>query len=126
MKCINCDLNYKELNSNLCVFCEIIKENKKQNLFDIIIGFSKLTQLEIIKKTYEFFIKNDRIPYPNEIDMDVSTLRTNPYTYREINKDYKIFFTNTIDLNKIRTRRFPLKYFSQNLDIRFHMCDKSN
>jgi hypothetical protein len=124
MKCINCDLNYKELYGKICVFCDIVDENKKQNLLDIIIEFSKLSQIEIIQKTYEFFIKNDRIPYPNEIDIDVSTLRTNPYIYRQINKDYKIFFTNTIDLNKIRSKRFPLKYFLQNLDIKFHMCDK--
>jgi len=124
MKCINCNLNHKELNDELCVFCNIVKENKKQNLFDIIIGFSNLTQLEIINKTYELFLKTDRICYPNEIDSDVTTLRINPYIYRQTNKDYKIFFTNTIDLNKIRSKRFPFKYNPQNLDIKFHMCDK--
>jgi len=124
MKCINCNLNYKELYDELCVFCNIVKENKKQNLFDIIIGFSNLTQLEIINKTYKYFIKMDRIPYPNEIDPAVITLRLNPYIYRQTNKDYKIFFTNTIDLNKIKSKRFPFKYIPQNLDIKFHMCDK--
>jgi len=126
MKCINCELNYKELYEEICVFCDIVKQNKKENLFDMIIGFSKLTQLEIINKTYEFFMKNDRIPYPNEIDFNVITLRENPYIYRQTNKDLKIFFTNTINLNKIRSKRFPLKYNPQNLDIKFHMCDKSN
>lgn len=124
MKCINCDLNYKELYEELCVFCNIIKDNKKENVFDIIIGDSNLTQLEIINKTYDFFIKTDRIPYPNEIDPYVTTLRMNPYIYRQKNKGCKIFFTNTIDLNKIRTKRFPFKYHLQNLDIKFHMCDK--
>lgn len=124
MKCINCDLNYKELYEELCVFCNIVKENKKENVFDIIIGFSNLTQLEIINKTYEFFLKTDKIPYPNEIDPKVVTIKINPYVYRKKNKECKIFFTNTIDLNKIRTKRFPFKYNLQNLDIKFHMCDK--
>lgn len=131
-QCNNCDLNYKELSNGLCVFCNIIKINKKDNLFDIVICKSNLTQLEIIVKTYEFFMKNDRIPYPYELDNNIEFLRVNPYIYRKnniINKiiNDKIFFTNTIDLNKIKAKRFPLKYNQQNLNIRylFRQCEKN-
>jgi hypothetical protein len=118
--CINCDLTYKELQNGICVFCDIVKINKKDYLFHCVIGETKLSQLEIIKKTYEFFMKNDNIPFPYEIDNNVNILKVNPYLYR-INNDIKtkIFFTNCIDLNKIKAKRFPLKYNQQNLNINY-------
>ena len=118
--CINCDLNYKELQNGLCIFCDIIKYNKKDYLFHCVICDTKLTQLEIINKTYEFFMKNDRIPYPYEIDTNITICRVNPYIYRNNNNiEIKIFFKNCIDLNKIKAKRFPLKYNQQNLNINY-------
>ena len=83
------------------------------------------SQIEIIKRTYEYFIKYDKIPIPTEIDTNTSILKCNPYIFREFIKtnstpiNYKIFFTNCIDLNKIKTKRFPLKYNQEKLNLLF-------
>jgi hypothetical protein len=124
MLCYDCNNNYKEIIENRCIFCNIIFLNKKEDVFNIIICDTKLSQNEIIKKSYEFFIKNNRIPYPDEIDPYVIIIKTNPYIYRKFNKQCKIFFTNCIDYNKIKTPRFPLKFTPQQLNLRYIMLTK--
>lgn len=124
-ECINCKLNYKDLNNKLCVFCDICESNNKNYIFNILIGTSNLSQIEIIKRTYEYFNKYDKIPMPSEIDNNSQIFKINPYIFREFIKtnliliNYKIFFTNCIDLNKIKTKRFPLKYNQEKLNLLF-------
>jgi len=120
-KCSICDLDYKEIISDRCVFCNIINENNKSDVFNIVIGETELSQKEIINISYEFFKINNRIPYPNEIDPNVVILKTNPYTYRKENKQCKIFFTNCIDYNKIKTPKFPMKFNPQPLNLKYHL-----
>lgn len=137
--CSICNLSYVNTYENKCIFCNIINKNKKQDIMNIIICQSKLSQQDIIQKTYEYFHKNDKIPKPIEIDSDIKIIEVNPYIFREfvdkefinsklnnnilnqkykiLNQKYKIFFTNCIDLNKIKTKRFPLKYNMQKLNV---------
>lgn len=129
--CSICNLSYVNTYDNRCIFCNIINKNKKQDMMNIIICKSKILQKDIIKKTYEYFHKNDIIPKPTDIDSNVKLIRVNPYIFREFinsrlnnNKlpdiqKYKIFFTNCIDLNKIKTKRFPLKYNIQKLNLEY-------
>jgi hypothetical protein len=96
---------------------------------NIIIGFTDVSQKDIIKKTYEYFQKYDSIPKPTDIFPEVDIIKVNPYIFREfiktnklnsiLSNTIKIFFTNCIDLNKIKKKRFPLKYNIQKLDINY-------
>ena len=126
------ELQYNELINNKCVFCNIIHYNNKNNIYNIVIGYTKCTQLDIIKNTYNLFMTHDCIPLPNEIDSDVILIKINPYIFRQFIKylkndsknsklidNFKIFFTNTIDLNKIKSKRFSFKYKSKRLNIDF-------
>ncbi len=134
-ECIFCKLQYNELINNKCVFCNIIHYNNKNNIYNIVIGYTKCTQLDIIKNTYNLFITHDCIPLPNKIDSDVILIKINPYIFRQFIKylkidnnnsnnsklidNFKIFFTNTIDLNKIKSKLFSFKYKSKRLNIDF-------
>lgn len=117
--CKNCELKYAFLNENLCVFCEIIKINKKDNVYNFIICKSNLTQEEIIKKTYEMIIRNDIMPTPTQIDSESIKININPYLFRKYinNDDYKVFFTNCIDRNKIKIKKMFSKYSIEKLNI---------
>jgi hypothetical protein len=80
---------------------------------------SDLNQNEIINKTYEYFMNNDNIPEPREIDKKSLLIKINPYLFIKniVSNEYKIFFTNCIDRNLIKTKRFPQKYNIEKLNI---------
>ena len=117
--CQNCNLKYAIITNKLCVFCNIVMETKKSDIYNFIICKSNLDQNDIINKTYEFFHKHDKIPIPYEIDPKVKLITINPYLFKKniISDTYKIFFTNCIDRNLIKTKRFPQKYIIEKLDI---------
>jgi len=123
--CTMCRLDYKEIISDKCVFCNIIDNNIKSDVFNIVIGNTDLSQNDIINDTYIFFKKNNRIPYPDEIDPNVSIIKYNPYTYRKMNKSCKIFFTNCIDYNKIKTPKFPLRFNPQQLNLKYNLINSN-
>jgi hypothetical protein len=117
--CENCNLKYATVINKLCVFCNIIIDTKKSDIYNFIICKSDLDQNDIINKTYEFFNKNDKIPIPYEIDPNAELIKVNPYLFKMniISNKYKIFFTNCINRNLIKTKRFPQKYIIEKLDI---------
>ena len=117
--CENCDLKYVSINNKKCVFCNIITDTKKSDMYNFIICKSDLTQLDIINKTYEYFIENDKIPEPKDIDIHAKLIKINPNLFKKniISNEYKIFFTNCIDRNLIKTKRFPQKYVIEKLNI---------
>jgi hypothetical protein len=118
-ECENCLLKYSITNNGLCIFCKIIKKNSKEQIYNFIICKSVLTQEEIIKKTYDLFIKNDIIPSPKQIDNSAIKININPYLfYKYIKNDkYKIFFTNCIDRNQIKIKRLGSQYNLEKLNI---------
>jgi hypothetical protein len=117
--CENCNLKYATINNKKCVFCNIITENKKSDIYNFIICKSDIDQIDIINKTYEYFINNDKIPEPNNIDSNSKLIKVNPYLFKKniISNEYKIFFTNCIDRNLIKTKRFPQKYAIEKINI---------
>lgn len=118
-ECKNCHLKYSKINDDLCIFCKIVIDNKKEQLYNFIICKSNLRQEEIIKNTYELFIKNDVIPSPNEIDECAIKININPHLFFKYikNDQYKIFFTNCIDRNQIKIKRFGSSYNLEKLNI---------
>jgi hypothetical protein len=117
--CDNCNLKYANIFNKKCVFCNIITDTKKSDIYNFIICRSDLCQNEIINKTYEFFNKNDKIPEPKDIDIHAKLIKINPNLFKKniISNEYKIFFTNCIDRNLIKTKRFPQKYVIEKLNI---------
>jgi hypothetical protein len=122
------------------VFCNIINENKKNDIYNICIGYINdinINQIDIIRNTYNLILQTDKIPLPKEIYNNIIIININPYIFREfikyckqeqlylniINK-FKIFFTNAIDLNKIKSKRFPLKYKIEKLNIDYIKSNK--
>jgi hypothetical protein len=120
IECNNCKLKYCNLNkNNLCEFCDIIINLNKNNLYKFIICYSKLEQIDIIKKTYEYFINNDKFPLVESIDKDAVIISINPYFFKKYIKDknYKIFFTNMINKNNIKIKKLGLPYPLEKLNI---------
>ncbi len=117
--CENCNLKYSNITNKKCVFCNIITNTKKSDIYNFIICKSDLDQNDIINKTYEYFMNNDNIPEPREIDKKSLLIKTNPYLFIKniVSEEYKIFFTNCIDRNLIKTKRFPQKYNIEKLNI---------
>ncbi len=115
LECTNCKLKYYSFQNKLCEFCDIIINLNKSHTYKYVICYSKISQEDIIKKTYEYFIKNNTIPLPKEIDPDSVIINVNPYLFKTNikNSNYKIFFTNCIDKNNIKARKIGEK-FKQN------------
>jgi hypothetical protein len=119
LECNNCKLKYYKLCGKICDFCDIVTNLKKKDVYKYVICYSKLDQKDIIIKTYEYFMKNDKIPIPNEIDINAKIISINPFMFNKYIKisNYKIFFTNTIDRNNIKVKRLCKTYPIEKLNI---------
>jgi hypothetical protein len=119
LECQKCKLKHYKLNNNLCVFCDIVYNLKKDHSYKYIICYSEINQEDIINKTYEYFMKNDKIPIPSDIDTNSKIVSVNPYVFKTHikNDNYKIFFTNCIDRNYIKVKRLLQNYPIEKFDI---------
>lgn len=119
LECHKCKLKYYKLIDKLCIFCDIVYNLKKHHAYKFIICYSEMDQDEIIKKTYEYFMKNDELPQTKEIDKNSVIISVNPYMFKKYinNKKYKIFFTNCIDRNYIKVKKLMNLYPIEKLDI---------
>lgn len=119
LKCNICKLKYYKLCEKKCHFCDIITNLKKKDIYKYVICYSKLDQNDIVIKTYEYFMKHDKIPIPNEIDIEAKIISINPYMFKKYikNTNYKIFFTNVIDRNNIKVKRICQLYPIEKLNI---------
>jgi len=119
LECNICKLKYYKLFGKICNFCDIVTNLKKTDVYKYVICYSKLQQIEIIIKTYEYFMKNDKIPIPNEIDIEAKIISINPYMFKKYinNSNYKIFFTNTIDRNNIKVKKLCQTYPIEKLNM---------
>lgn len=85
-----------------CPMCDSIRHCGLAGHFGSIeICESKLSQLDIVKKTREFYLKNNRCPEPTEVDskaiktsfLPIDIVRVESYSVKK-KCDYKAFFTN--------------------------------
>jgi hypothetical protein len=103
----DCDANlydecYFNENVKVCFLCRIVINNKKDDVYRCILVYSKLTQVQVIKKTREFYQKNDRIPFPQEIDQDAKLFPLQVYLFsklknKELFPNIVIFFTSHVE-----------------------------
>jgi hypothetical protein len=122
----NCYDDYKILKA--CVFCIKLVNYKPMNVYEIIVAKSKMSQLEIIKKTLDLFNDTEKIPLYTEVDNNAKLISST--TSREMIKclnkyedefnDVKFFFTNKINRNSIIGRNFIVgDYPIENLKIEY-------
>ncbi len=87
------------------------------DIFKIYIGYSALSQDLIVKKTKEILFKENRMPTNKDIDLHSKLVQINPYLIINIIKNMthseqicfsniKIFFTENIDMDSIKVKRF--------------------
>ena len=75
-KCSNCHnpsrllYDYENLPHSICELCNTVFRYSSRTMKSGVICHTNLTQLEIIRKTYEFLKKNTRIPRISEVDSD--------------------------------------------------------
>lgn len=103
MECEYCQTTQNkvyELDSKkLCYLCYCIRKFTKQDIYNYVICYSELNQIDIIKQTWNLYNKNGTIPLPTEIDPSVQLVKINIYVFlltQNFGK-YKIFFTNKLD-----------------------------
>jgi hypothetical protein len=97
--------------------CDIVNNTSNLDMGSFIIGKSKLLQKDIIIKTRECIYKNNKIPSPYDLDKDVSIIQINPCIFKQVIKiienlneknifnDFKVFFTDDLNIKQIKTFR---------------------
>jgi hypothetical protein len=120
MNCFNCKLTYPKYfkinDKSYCYFCKLIYFLDQSDVFCINIGYSILNQDDIVKKTKDILIKENRIPSHKEVDPNSKLVLVNPYIFKNIIKlmtqqeqicfsNVKIFFTDDLDTEYIKVRR---------------------
>jgi len=94
-----------------CRMCYLITHLNYGFFNEIKLYYSELSQIDIIKKTVEYIIKNNSVPPPTDIDPNVNSLKIsvlefinilNSYTeYPDAFKNYKFFFGSKMNLDFI-------------------------
>ena len=101
-------------NKYLCGFCYAVKYLNIVDTDTIEMYYSKLSQIEIINKTREYYNANNTVPLPKSIDPNVKqspiSLYELIYLLKDKNtkkyvqeKDYKIFYNNNLSTNFLNT-----------------------
>lgn len=127
--CVFCKSKYNKLNNKMCVMCNIVNSNiTSKDIFSFIIGNSKLTQIEIIIKTRDYIYKHNKVPLPTDIDKEVQLIKINPSMFIEVFKimsekdklkfkEFKIFFTDDLDIKLLKTLRIFDKVIKNKTEI---------
>ena len=100
-------------NDILCRLCYLITHLNYGVYKELKVYYSHLSQIDIIRKTVDLIIENDRIPTPLEIDPNILQVPISILEYINIInnydepveylKNYKIFFSQRLDINFIIT-----------------------
>lgn len=134
-KCISCELTYNYINNKMCIMCNICNNPVTTDVFSFVIGKSNLNQIEIIKKTKDFISKNNKVPLPTDIDNEVNIISINPCIFlqiikimdnldnkedRNIFENFKIFFTDDLNIKQIKTFRIFDKVIKNKSNINYN------
>jgi len=110
MICIKID-NKLDMCCRLCY--KITHLNIAGTFQEVKLYYSTKSQLEIVRNTTDYIMKYNRIPIPQEIDKDILKTPISMFEYtnillsnkkdliNNIIKDYKIFFTNKLDITYV-------------------------
>ena len=106
--CTFCGLNIKkylvltyihdeQIETLSCKLCNSIINFNNSYMNYLILCSSSLTQTEIVKQTFNYFLEHKKIPNPNILDPDIQYINKTVYAYskNKLKKNkYKVFFTN--------------------------------
>lgn len=67
-----------------CVLCKTLVNFKRQYSFRVMLCYTKMSQIDIIRKTFRLYDKLKRIPYPLEIDKNIKIVSFPIYRYFDI------------------------------------------
>lgn len=120
-----CDEPEKDNKDNMeicCRSCYLVTHINLGFNHEMSLYYSKMGQLDINRKTTDFIIDNDRIPYPSEIDPDVKvvplsimelcnilTSSTNFIKVLPIYSRIRIFFTQMFNISFLNAIKFKTK-----------------
>lgn len=121
--CVYCGGKYQKLNyciytnklkpkkDNIkacCHMCYLLTNFSPSNCKYVEIRQSTINQLQIIRKTVDYILQNKKMPLPREIDDHSIKININPKqyfaigeTHNDINKKYKVFFTDELDISYV-------------------------
>lgn len=121
-------IHSKKIIVNTCTLCDTISNFNKQYNNCTMLCHSKMSQLDIIKLTHEYYKKFHKIPKPNEIDDTVTMIKLDCLTYaqfydqldsttQEQFKQFVFFFTSEMQVSGTKN------LFKQNIkkDIPYDM-----
>jgi len=120
LQCIH--LNGDNSNNNLdnldvcCHLCYLVNNINASFNNEIELFVSKLSQLDIVRKTVDYIIKTGEIPKPNEIDKNISRVKISLYELSNLLIEYNyedmpVYMLKFIDNCKI--------FFTKNTNIKF-------
>ncbi|ARF11105.1 hypothetical protein Hokovirus_4_79 [Hokovirus HKV1] len=127
-KCDNCNhtsINfYHKDNITLCRYCYIVTSLNYGYLNEVELYYSRLSQLDIIAKTREYYNNNKIMPKPEEIDInikksDISLIELIYLLKGNIkfdNSNYKIFFTDNFLIDFDTNNRLYYDFDFDNFD----------
>lgn len=128
--CLLCNHRYRNLNNNICDFCNTIinYETKLDIMKKCFMMHSELTQKEIINKTFNYIQKHHKIPLPKDIDENCYFFKKSHYEIfddllNKKNDNIKFFFSDKFSLHN-----FIFKSFNTNIkklkDLHFFIQSK--
>lgn len=93
-----------KMSINICPLCKLLFSRNRNDLIFTCICESSLNQIDIIKQTYDYFVKNNTIPSPQTLDKKVklSDISSNDLLNIDVNK---------LDVDKFINKTKKLKFF---------------
>jgi len=105
---VNFDTYLNNLCVKTCLLCNVVANFKIYHIGKTMLCYSSLSQLDIIRKTTEYYNKNKSIPLPKEIDNNVKFVNITTIAFAQFISslqsfektklnNYVYFFTGEID-----------------------------
>ena len=111
-KSLNTYLHQEKKIVKTCCFCNIVTNFKIQNIEDVLIGTSNLSQLEIIQKTIKYIIKNET--FPSILDIDEDAKLVNLLSYKFVK-----YYSNLSDQDKSKNRKYKIFFIGSKNIIKY-------
>jgi len=108
-KCPDCGYGSREYQTyvtdnmtitDTCFLCHIIRNFNKSYAYYCTLGYSQMSQQDIIRKTYKFYGAHNRIPLPTAVDPDMERVTISSCTFAQFANEQqlpiKVFFTMSV------------------------------
>lgn len=125
-------ITYAKCDDVCCRACHLVTHLNAGFFREMKLYYSKVPQIEIIRKTVDFIIENDEMPLPTKIDKDVklppisllefiNIINNNDTVPNEL-ENYKLFFTHKLNVDFI-VNNYGNKMLKFIDDKKYHTID---